>query len=124
MTTHIEESVDFVHVKRFSERIAHRLEIYADTFSSLRFLVDERQYMTKSTPSKRANRCAPSMHTFTSNFKCYIIVNCHGVYGKSLQEHRDEFTNRFNRRFREGLLPNQLLLTAIDRDHIENSTLT
>ena len=107
MTAHSEKSVDFEHVKQFREPIAHRLEIYADAFSPLRFLVEERQYMAKSTPSKKANRCAPSMYMLISNFKCYIIVNSHGVYGKFLQEHRDEFTNRFNRRFREGLLPSQ-----------------
>ena len=59
--------------------MAHRLEIYADAFSSLRFLVDEQQYMAKSTPSKNANGCPPSMHTLISNFKCYTIVNCHAV---------------------------------------------
>ena len=64
------------------------------------------QHAAKAMPPEEVNERRPSLHTVIYNFKHNIISTCQSVSRRNLQQSVDEFTTRFNHRFRDGRLPN------------------
>lgn len=102
-----------------SQHFQYAQGIYADTRTSLRDEKYRRDYYThveigrvvyqhaaKALPPEEVNERRPSLHTVIYNFKLNIIGTCQSVSGRYLQQYVDEFTTRFNHRFRDGRLPN------------------
>ena len=64
-------------------------------------------------PPKQASEILPWVHIVISNAKRYLLGTFHGVSPKYLQAYLDEFSYRFNRRFREAELPARLMAACM-----------
>ena len=115
------ERVNSEQVREFAKRILPRSEIRTDDFKALRVLGESHRHEPKSTSPENVNEWLSKVHTVINKFKNFLASTFHGVSHRYIQEYIDEFVFRFNRRFCEPQLPDQLLQTAVDHVPIRAS---
>ena len=103
------ERVSLEQVRVFSKCISPHLEVRTDAFKVLWVLDESERHEPKATQQEKVDEWLLKVHIVISNFKSFMVGTFHAVSHRYLQKYIDEFVIRFNRRFWQSQLLDQLL---------------
>ena len=93
--------------------------VRTDAFPALNSVQEMHNHQKKVVPAEEASEWLPLVHVIIGNLKKFLNGTFHGVSLKYLQEHLNEFSYRFNRRFWEPELPLRLLNACLSHEPLK-----